>query len=77
MKKAHKEELDDELRPEYDLQALKGGVRGKYAQQLKEQTHFVALSPELVPYFPDDQSVNAALRVLVNIATAHTPGPKS
>ena len=32
MKKKHKSEMNDELRPEYDLrQLLKGGVRGKYA----------------------------------------------
>jgi len=76
MKKAHEEELDDELRPEYDLSALKGGVRGKYARRLKEQTHFVVLSPELVPYFPDERAVNDALRALVSIAKAHPSRPK-
>lgn len=31
MKKKHAVEMDDELRPEYDLhELLKGGVRGKY-----------------------------------------------
>ena len=29
-------EMDDELRPEYDLSQLKGGVRGKYASKYKE-----------------------------------------
>jgi len=30
MKKANKREMADDLRPEYDLAKLKGGVRGKY-----------------------------------------------
>ena len=29
---------DDELRPEYDLSKLKGGVRGTYAKQFREGT---------------------------------------
>ena len=33
MKKASAEKLNDELRPEYDLSKLKGGVRGKYYGQ--------------------------------------------
>jgi hypothetical protein len=32
-------EMDDELRPEYDLSKLKGGVRGKYAAKYKEGTN--------------------------------------
>jgi antitoxin (DNA-binding transcriptional repressor) of toxin-antitoxin stability system len=31
-----KNEMDDDLRPEYDLSKLKGGVRGKYASRCKE-----------------------------------------
>lgn len=30
MKKASAQPIDDDLRPEYDLAELKGGVRGKY-----------------------------------------------
>ena len=33
MKKALAKRPDDELRPEYDLSKLKGGVRGKYYRQ--------------------------------------------
>ena len=33
MKKASSRELDDDLRPEYDLSKLKVGVRGKYAKK--------------------------------------------
>ena len=75
MKKAHEEELDDEIREEYDLSQLKGGVRGKYAQLLKGQTQVIVLDPELVPYFPDEGAVNDALRALVAIAKAHPSRP--
>ena len=36
MKKASVKKLDDDLRPEYDLSQLKGGVRGKYYRQVAE-----------------------------------------
>ena len=35
------DEFDDELRPEYDLSQLKGGVRGKYAERCKAGTNVV------------------------------------
>ncbi|MBU4272931.1 MAG: hypothetical protein KKE86_11565 [Planctomycetes bacterium] len=71
MKKKPKTELDDDLRPEYDLSKLKGGVRGKYAHRFKEGTNLVLLSPEVAPYFPNEESVNAALKSLVDIAKTH------
>ena len=71
MKKKPKTELDDDLRPEYDLSKLKGGVRGKYAHRFKEGTNLVLLSPDVAPYFPDEESVNAALKSLVVIAKTH------
>jgi hypothetical protein len=68
MKKANNEKIADELRPEYDLAKLKGGVRGKYAKRFKQGTNLVLLSPDVAEYFPDERSVNAALRSLVGIA---------
>ena len=68
MKKANNKKRFDELRPEYDLAKLKGGVRGKYAKRFKKGTNLVLLSPDVAKYFPDEQSVNAALRSLVSIA---------
>jgi len=68
MKKANKKKTADELRPEYDLSKLKGGVRGKYAKRFQKGTNLVLLSPDVAKYFPDEQSVNDALRSLVNIA---------
>ena len=69
MKKASNREVGDELRPEYDLSKLKGGVRGKYAKRFRQGTNLVLLSPDVAPYFPDEGSVNTALRSLVEIAT--------
>jgi hypothetical protein len=70
MKKANKKEMADELRPEYDLAKLKGGVRGKYAKRFCRGTNLVLLAPDIAKYFPDEQAVNDALRSLVGIAKA-------
>ena len=68
MKKASKKEMNDDLQPEYDLSKLTGGVRGKYAKRFQKGTNLVLLSPDVAKYFPDEKSVNAALRSLVDIA---------
>ncbi|MGW8256712.1 MAG: hypothetical protein ACWGMZ_04425, partial [Thermoguttaceae bacterium] len=68
LKKKIKKELDDDLRSEYDLSKLKGGVRGKYAKRFKKGTNLVLLSPEVAQYFPNDKAVNSALKSLVDIA---------
>jgi hypothetical protein len=70
MKKANNKKMADDLRPEYDLSKLKGGVRGKYAKRFQQGTNLVLLSPDVARYFPDEQSVNDALRSLVGIAKA-------
>lgn len=70
MKKASSKKLDDELRPEYDLSQLKGGVRGKYYRQASAGTNLVLIEPELADVFPDTESVNRALRLLVDTAEA-------
>jgi hypothetical protein len=70
MKKANNKKMADKLRPEYDLSKLKGGVRGKYAKRFQQGTNLVLLSPDVAKYFPNEQSVNAALRSLVGIAKA-------
>ncbi len=68
MKKINNSERDDDLRPEYDLSQMKDGVRGKYAKRFREGTNLVLLSPDVAQYFPDEDSVNAALRSLVSVA---------
>jgi len=64
-KKAKKREQRDELRAEYDLSKLKGSVRGKYAASYQAGTNLVLLSPDVAAFFPDEQSVNRALRTLI------------
>ena len=61
-------ELNDELRPEYDLSKLKGGVKGKYAAKYSEGTNIVLLAPDVAEVFKDNESVNEALRLLIKIA---------
>ena len=72
MKKARAKRTSDELRAEYDLSQLKGGVRGKYHQQATAGTNLVLVDPELVEVFPDTESVNRALRLLADTAQAAT-----
>jgi hypothetical protein len=67
-KKTEKRERRGELRREYDLSKLKGGVRGKYTARYRAGTNLVLLSPDVAKYFPDEQSVNAALRTLIPVA---------
>jgi hypothetical protein len=67
-KPIRKKQMIDELRPEYDLNALKGRVRGKYTARFKSGTNLVLLSPDVAEHFPDEKSVNTALRKLIRIA---------
>ncbi|HYL34440.1 MAG TPA: hypothetical protein VEV17_00860 [Bryobacteraceae bacterium] len=70
MKKASAKRLDDDLLPEYELSQLKGGVRGKYYRQALAGTNLMLIEPELAEVFPNAESVNRALRLLVNTAEA-------
>lgn len=70
MKKASANRLDDDLRPEYDLSKLKGVVRGKYHRQATAGTNLMLIEPELAKIFGDAESVNRALRLLVDTAEA-------
>jgi hypothetical protein len=58
----------DDLRPEYDLSKLKGGVRGKYYERASAGTTFVLLEPDVAKAFPDGRTVNQALRALIKVA---------
>ncbi len=58
----------DELRPEYKRTDLGRGVRGKYYKSYRSGTNLVLLSPDVAEVFPDDASVNAALRSLIKVA---------
>jgi hypothetical protein len=67
-KRTERRKLTDELRREYDLSKLKGGVRGKYTRRYRAGTNLVLLSPDVAEYFPDERSVNTALRKLIHVA---------
>ena len=68
-------ETEDELRPEYDLpQLLKEGVRGKYAAQYQEGVNLVLLAPDVAAAFTSAEAVNAALRLVLQLAQLPTLG---
>ena len=52
----------DEMRAEYDFQQMPGAVRGKYADRYSEQLRIVRLADDVASAFPDEASVNHALR---------------
>ena len=69
MKKNARNEMDDDLRPEYDMQQLlKGGVRGKYAKRYQAGTNVVLLDPDVAEAFANnEEAVNAALRLVIQM----------
>jgi hypothetical protein len=58
----------DEMRPEYDLSKLKFVGRGIYAERYRSGTNLVLLEPDVRKAFPDDESVNEALRAIAKAA---------
>jgi hypothetical protein len=60
---------EDNLRPEYNLSALlKAGERGKFAEWYKAGTNMVLLEPDVAQAFPNDDAVNEALRLVMQIS---------
>jgi hypothetical protein len=68
MRGKRKAELDDDLRPEYDFSKMKIVGRGIYAKRYRSGTNLVLLEPDVRKAFPDDESVNEALRVIAKAA---------
>ena len=59
--------LDDDLRPEYEFDYSKA-VRGKYIQTLlAEGANVIVLEPDVAQSFPDSAAVNDALRSLLKL----------
>jgi len=69
MKKGSSRRDSNDLRAEYDLSRLEGGVRGKYYNQAMKGTNLVLLDPDLAQVFPNSPSVNRALRLVQEVAT--------
>ena len=55
---------DPDMLEEYDFSK---GVRGKYAKRYEEGANVVVIEPDIAKVFPDHDSVNQALRSLVEI----------
>jgi len=64
------DDLEDELRSEYDRAVLKNGVRGKYLAQYRSGTNLVLLDPDVAKVYPTAEAVNEALRRLMQLQEA-------
>ena len=62
----------DALRTEYRREDLGAGVRGKYYAQYLAGTNLVLLAPDVAEVFNSPQSVNDALRSLIDVAQRST-----
>jgi hypothetical protein len=56
---------DTEMLEEYDFSKA---IRGKYAQRYADGSNVVVISPDVAEVFPDSESVNEALRMLIKVA---------
>lgn len=69
-----KNDVEDELRPEYDLSSLRvrrfGPERTGFAGQ------FVQLAPDVAKVFPSSDAVNEALRFLIRVTHDYQPLPE-
>jgi hypothetical protein len=62
MKKKEPETANDDMLPEYDFSKMKLVGRGIYAERYRSGTNRVLLDRDVRKAFPDDRSVNEALR---------------
>ena len=60
--------INDDLKSEYNFSKMKFVGKGKYSQKYKAGTNIIHLAPDVVRVFHDDESVNNALRILIEIA---------
>ena len=65
MSQANKTASGEQMRAEYDI---RGGVRGKYYERYRQGTNVVELEPDVAAVFHDAESVNRALRMLIQVA---------
>ena len=62
------DEMDDELRPEYELEELlKDGIQGKYSKRFAAGTNLVLLDADVAKAFPSERAVNDALRLVLQL----------
>ena len=70
MKKV-KTQMSDDLRPEYNLGALRVRKLGPERKSFRGVT--VRLEPDVAEVFPDADAVNEALRLLIRITRENKP----
>jgi hypothetical protein len=67
-KDSMKKDYDDyELREEYDLSKLPIVPKGRYAPERRIGKNLVVLDPDVAQAFPNDEAVNTALRLILQI----------
>jgi hypothetical protein len=64
--KKKSEELEDELRPEYDFSQMQIVQRGNGRKKTEEIT--ITLAPDVAKKFPTSEAVNEALRLIIKVA---------
>ncbi|MCL1491851.1 MAG: hypothetical protein M1G31_14040 [Pseudanabaena sp. Salubria-1] len=64
-------ELDDDLRPEYDLKSLRVRKLGSGRKSFGCST--VRLEPDVAAIFPSADAVNEALRFLIRVTQQNQP----
>ena len=64
---------DYELRDEYDLAKMTIVAKGRYAPERRLGKNVVVLAPDVASAFPTDDAVNAALRLVLQVARIPTP----
>jgi len=74
-KKPKPSDFDDEMRPEYDFSKMKFVGRGIYSEHYRSGTNLVLLDSDVRKAFPNDESVNEALRVIAKAAKHLAVGP--
>ena len=62
----------DTLRPDYDFSK---GTRGATAVRYAKGTNVVVIDPDVLDVFPDDESVNDALRAIAAVIRRRKRGP--
>jgi hypothetical protein len=59
---------EDDLDEEIDLARLPVVPKGRYAPERRGGTNVIVLEPDIANIFPDDESVNSALRLVIEMA---------
>ena len=72
MSQENKPTTKEEMRDEYDI---RGGVRAKYYERYQQGTNVVLLEADVAAVFHDSQSVNRALRMLIDLARTQVDDP--